>query len=364
MSIAQNTNDWPSYNEAKAEAFGERFVAALSESSLMMMYSIGHRTGLFDTMHGMEWSTSQQIADAAELNERYVREWLGAMVTGKVVDYRPIGRTYQLPAEHARWLTREASPENLAVTSQWISVMGCVESQIVDKFTSGGGVSYECFDRFHECMAEESAQTVVSALQDHILPLSGGLGDRLEKGCKVLDVGCGSGRAACAMAKAFPASTFTGYDLCEDAIEAAVALAQEQELANVTFRTQDVTHLEEREAYDLVTAFDIVHDQKDPAAVLDNIMSVLKAGGTFLMQDIAGSSFLEKNIDHPIGPFGYTISTMHCMTVSLAQGGVGLGTMWGEELAEQMLGDAGFKGMTKHKLDHDFINVYYVMSKE
>jgi hypothetical protein len=113
-----------------------------------------------------------------------------------------------------------------------------------------------------------------------------------------------------------------------------------------------------------VTAFDIVHDQKDPVTVLSNIYSVLKAGGTFLMQDIAGSSYLERNLDHPIGPFGYTVSTMHCMTVSLAQGGAGLGTMWGEELAEEMLADAGFIGVVKHKLTHDFINVYYVMKKE
>ena len=364
MSSTDTTNDSSLPDEARAEAFAERFVAGLNESSLMMMFSIGHRTGLFDAMDGMAWSTSRQIADAAGLNERYVREWLGAMVTGKVVDYQPADKTYRLPAEHARWLTRKSTPENLAVTSQWISVMGCVESRIVDKFKNGGGVSYECYERFHETMAEESAQTVVAALHDHILPLSRGLADLLEQGAKVLDVGCGSGRAPCALARAYPASTFTGYDLCDGAIKAANALAQEQGLSNASFLTKDITELVEAETYDLVTAFDIVHDQKDPVAVLANIYAVLKSGGTFLMQDIAGSSYLEKNIDHPIGAFGYTISTMHCMTVSLAQGGAGLGTMWGEELAEKMLTEAGFTGLTKHKLDHDFINVYYVMSKE
>ena len=144
---------------------------------------------------------------------------------------------------------------------------------------------------------------------------------------------------------------------------AANALVREQGLSNATFLTRDITELDEPETYDLVTAFDIVHDQKDPVSVLANIYAVLKPGGRFLMQDIAGSSYLEKNTDHPIGAFGYTISTMHCMTVSLAQGGAGLGAMWGEELAEKMLTDAGFTGLTKHKLDHDFINVYYVMSK-
>jgi len=364
MSMSDTRTEMNEFDEAKAEAFADRFVAGLNQSSLMMMFSIGHRTGLFDTMDGRSWSTLQQIAEAAGLNDRYVREWLGAMVTGGVVEYQPADQTYRLPAEHARWLTRRVSPENLTVTAQWISVLGCVETRIVEKFKTGGGLHYECFERFHETMAEESAQTVVAALQDHILPLSKGLADQLQKGIAVLDVGCGSGRAACSMASAFPASTFTGYDLCEDATDAATSLAREQGIDNATFLARDIPALDEPAGYDLVTAFDIVHDQKDPVSVLSNIYSVLKPGGTFLMQDIAGSSYLEKNLDHPIGPFGYTISTMHCMTVSLAQGGAGLGTMWGEELAEEMLADAGFTGLIKHKLTHDFINVYYVMKKE
>jgi len=364
MTTPETKTDKVEFDETKAEAFSDRFVAALNASSLMMMFSIGHRTGLFDSMDGMDWSNLQQIAKAADLNDRYVREWLGAMVTGGVVEYQPTDQTYRLPAEHARWLTRRAAPQNLSVTAQWISVLGCVETRIVEKFKTGGGLHYECFERFHETMAEDSAQTVVAALQDHILPLSKGLADQLRNGIAVLDVGCGSGRAACSMAEAFPASTFTGYDISEDAIEAATSLARERGLDNATFLAKDITTLDEPEAYDLITAFDIVHDQKDPVAVLSNIYSVLKVGGTFLMQDIAGSSYLEKNLDHPIGPFGYTVSTMHCMTVSLAQGGVGLGTMWGEELAEKMLVDAGFTGLVKHKLPHDSMNVYFVMTKE
>ena len=177
------------FDEAKAEAFAERFVNGLSEASLMLMYSVGHRTGLFDAMDGRDWATSAEIAGAAGLDERYVREWLGAVVTGKVVDYRPGDQTYRLPPEHARGLTRRASPENLAVTSQWISVLGCVETPIVETFKSGGGIGYECFHRFHETMAEESSQTVVAALQDHILPLDDGLAAKLEAGIDVLDVG-------------------------------------------------------------------------------------------------------------------------------------------------------------------------------
>ncbi len=353
----------PTFNEAKAAGFADRFLAGLNEAGLMLMISVGHRTGLFDTMDGMSWATSPQIAEAAGLNERYVREWLGAMVTGRVIDYRPADQTYRLPAEHARWLTRRVSPENLAVTAQFISVLGGVESQVVEKFKTGGGVHYGCFHRFHETMAEESSQTVVAALHDHILPLADGLANDLDRGIDVIDVGCGAGRAVCAMAEAYPRSRFVGYDLCEDAIAMARQHAEARGLTNVRFAARDLMTLDEAEQYDLVTAFDIVHDQKDPAGVLSVIHRILRPGGTFLMQDIAGSSYLEKNMSHPVGAFTYTISTMHCMTVSLAQGGAGLGTMWGEELAEQMLQEAGFTAIEKRKLPHDFMNVYYLMNK-
>lgn len=351
------------YNVAKEEAFADRFVAALNETAVLMMISIGHRTGLFDTLDGTPPMTSQELADTAELNERYVREWLGAMVTGRIVDYDAKSKTYSLPPEHARWLTRRASPENLAVTSQWISVLGNVESQVVEKFRQGGGVPYACFHRFHEVMAADSAQTVVAALEDHILPLADGLADKLDQGINVLEIGCGSGQATCRLAKLYPNSTFTAYDLCEDAIEMATNLAQKLELTNAHFGVRDITTLDKEESFDVVLAFDVIHDQKEPATVLANVQRVLKPGGTFLMQDIAASSYLEKNLNHPIGAFLYTISTMHCMTVSLAQGGQGLGTVWGEELALQMLGEAGFRDVQVHKLPHDFMNSYYVTTR-
>lgn len=215
-SSTLNTN--ADFQQDQSDAFADRLVGMLNEAALSMMISIGHQTKLFDTMADLPASTTLQIAEQAGLQERYVREWLGAMVTGKIVDYEPETQTYQLPQEHARWLTRQHSPENIAVTHQWTSVLGHVESAVIDKFEQGGGVHYECFHRFHEVMAAESAQTVVAALTDHILPLATGLRDQLQSGIDVLDIGCGSGLAVCALAREFPNSRFTGYDLCEDAI--------------------------------------------------------------------------------------------------------------------------------------------------
>jgi 2-polyprenyl-3-methyl-5-hydroxy-6-metoxy-1,4-benzoquinol methylase len=285
------------------------------------------------------------------------------MVVGRVVEHDPEDETYHLPQEHAAFLTRAASPDNIAVTAQFIPLLASVEDGVVESFENGGGVPYSAFPRFHEVMAEDSGQTVVAALKDHILPLVPGLTERLEAGIDVLDVGCGSGRALNLMARKFPNSRFLGYDFLEEGIGRARAEAQEHGTTNVRFEVKDVASLDETAAYDLITTFDAVHDQAKPAKVLRGIADALRPDGVYLMQDIAGSSHLHNNLDHAIGPFIYTVSTMHCMTVSLAQDGEGLGTMWGEEKAREMLKEAGFAKVEVEQLPHDIFNNYFIITK-
>jgi SAM-dependent methyltransferase len=117
------------------------------------------------------------------------------------------------------------------------------------------------------------------------------------------------------------------------------------------------------EQFDLITAFDAIHDQAQPAKVLQGIAKALRPDGTFLMVDIAACSNLGENLDHMLGPFFYTVSTMHCMTVSLALDGEGLGTMWGEQKALQMLNDAGFNRVKLEQIDSDIFNNYYIATK-
>ncbi len=355
------------FDEAKSEAFADRMVGVLNEGAIALMTSIGHRTGLFDAMSGRAPSTSKSIAAATGLNERYVREWLGAMVTGGIVDYATSGEKYSLPAEHAAFLTRDAAPDNLAAFAQYVGLLGSVEDRIVDCFRNGGGVPYSGFPRFQEVMAEDSGQTVLPALIEQILPLASGVVERLREGIDVVDVGCGSGRALMLMAAEFPASRFAGYEISESGLEVARALTAEKGLGNLSFELIDVTQepiADESRKFDLITTFDAVHDQVAPDALLAWISGALRLGGTYLMQDIAGSSDVSKNVDHPMGPFLYTVSTMHCMTVSLAGDGAGLGTMWGEDLALSMLHDAGFTSVEIKRLDHDIQNAYYVSRKD
>jgi ubiquinone/menaquinone biosynthesis C-methylase UbiE len=347
----------------KAEQFGERTLQIINDAALALMMSIGHRTGLFDTMADLPASSVAGIAQAAGLNARYVKEWLGAMVTGGIVEYDAASDLYRLPPEHAACLTRRASPNNVAVTAQWVAVLGTAEDAVVEAFRHGRGVPYSAYPRFHDVMAEESRQTVVQGLLDHILPLSHGLIDRLGTGIDALDIACGSGGAILSMAETFPLSRFTGVDLSAEAVAAGRAEVAARDLRNVTLVQADAAELWLEDTYHLITAFDAIHDQARPARVLERVFAALRPGGVFLMQDIAGHTKLADNTSHPFGPFTYTISTMHCMSVSLAAGGPGLGAMWGREKALEMLAAAGFTNVVVSELPHDPINYYYVAVK-
>lgn len=350
----------------RAQAFAGRFLNALNDGALCLMTSIGHRTGLLDSLRGEGFATSNEIAARANLNERYVREWLGAMVTAGVIEYEPNGRRYRLPDEHAAFLTRAANADNLAVFAQYIGVLAGVEDDIVHCFKHGGGVPYARYPRFHEVMAEDSGQSVLSSLESHILPLVPGLTERLAAGIRVLDVGCGRGRILQRLAALYPASRFVGMDLSSEAIAYARAAARDAGLANLEYIEADLSDFDrtaEPEAFDFITTFDAIHDQAKPLNVLRGIHRALKPDGVYLMQDISGTSHVHKDCEHPIGTLLYTVSCMHCMTVSLAQGGEGLGAMWGEEKTREYLTRAGFGAVTKNTLAHDIQNNWYTVSK-
>jgi SAM-dependent methyltransferase len=345
------------------DEFAGRMIRAIDDASVTILTSIGHQTGLFDTLAGMPAATSREIADAAGLNERYVREWLGGMVTGGVVDYDAGSATYRLPEHRAAVLTRAAGPDNLSRVAQFIPLLGEIEQKIVGCFHDGGGLPYTEYPRFHALMAEQSGEVFDAALVNAILPLAPGLPERLGDGAEVSDWGCGSGHAINVMARAFPNSRFTGIDFSEEGVAAATAEAGRLGLDNASFVRGDLAALDVVDAYDVITVFDAIHDQAQPARVLANIHRALRPGGVLLMVDIKASSNLEENIGVPLSPYLFTVSTMHCMSVSLAYGGAGLGTAWGRQLATSMLADAGFPEVTVHEIDTDPINLYYIATK-
>ncbi|MBT2406523.1 MULTISPECIES: class I SAM-dependent methyltransferase [unclassified Streptomyces] len=350
-----------SLDSGRQEEFADRMVGVFNGAAMALLISVGHRTGLFDAMSTMPPATSDRIAKAAGLDERYVREWLGGMVVGGVVDYDADRATYVLPPEHAASLTAAAGPGNLAGMMQYISLIGEVEQRVVESFRSGGGVPYEAYPRFQALQAEESARVYDLALVDAIAPLVPGLTERLRAGVDVLDVGTGQGHVPVILARAFPHSRFHGLDQSEEGIAAGRREAARLGLDNVRYTVADSTEISG--TYDVITAFDVIHDLARPAETLSAIAAALRDEGTFLMGDIAASSKLEENVGHPFGPALYGFSLFYCMTTSLSTGGAGLGTVWGEQTARRMLGEAGFTEVETRSVEGDPLNVYYVARK-
>jgi SAM-dependent methyltransferase len=349
--------------EDRAAAFSQRMLGVFNDACLALMTSIGHRTGLFDTLAAQAPCTPAELAEAAGLQERYVREWLGAMVLGGVVDHDPARGTFTLPPAHAACLTRAAGPDNMATLMQYVPLLGGVEDGIVECFRRGGGLPYAAFPRFQAVQAEDSGQVMGATLLERTLPAFPAVENRLRQGADVADVGCGKGRAVNLMALAFPRSRFVGYDISCEAVAAARVEAEAWGLRNVRYEVRDAAEINDVRAFDVVTAFDAIHDQAHPRRVLRNVARALRAGGRFLMADIRASSRLHENHGHPLGVAFFTISCLHCMTVSLAAGGEGLGAMWGEQKARELLEEAGFEVHEVHQVEGDIQNLYFLAAR-
>ena len=347
-------------DEAKVEAFAGRLLELYTGGMLTFLVDIGHRTGLFAALAAGP-ATSAALAGRADLQERYVREWLGAMASGGIVGYDPATASFSLPDEHAACLTGAGSA-NLAPLSRLDTHLAEHVDAVARAFREGGGVPYAAYrPEFTDVMDALSRGVFDELLVDAYLPLVPGLAGRLAAGARVADVGCGTGHAMVLLAAAFPSSSFTGYDLAPDAI--ARARSEADGLPNARFEVRDAARLEVEEPLDVVFTFDAVHDQADPAAVLERIHAALVPGGVFVMVEPGAASALADNLGNPLAPFLYGISTLHCMTVSLAAGGAGLGTAWGEQTALAMLAEAGFGEVTVHEAPGDPMNAVFVTSR-
>lgn len=344
-------------DEARVEAFAGQLFTFFTGGLLSCLIDIGDRTGLFAAV-AQGPGTSHALAERAGLQERYVREWLSAMVTAGVVDHDAATATYRLPPEHAVCLT--SGGDNLAPFARLTTHLADHVGRVAEAFRGGGGVPYDAFrPDFTDVMDALGRDGFDRFLLSDWVPLVPGLRERLEAGAHVADVGCGTGHALVLLARAFPASTFVGFDLAEDAITHARREAADEGLENVQFEVRDVVALPDGEPFDVVFAFDTIHDLVAPARVLRAIRDVLTPDGMLLAFEPHGSSDLEDNIGHPLAPFLYSISTLHCLTISLAHDGAGLGTIWGEQRARRMLHDAGFRDVAVHDLPGEPVNALY-----
>jgi 2-polyprenyl-3-methyl-5-hydroxy-6-metoxy-1,4-benzoquinol methylase len=282
------------------------------------------------------------------------------MSAGGIVDHDPVAVTFSLPAAHAAFLTRANLPASFAGMSQFVAMLAQAEDEVVECFRSGGGVPYAVYSELMDRGSEISAPYEDALFISNTRQIVPEIVDRLEQGIDVADVGCGSGHKTILMAEAFPASRIVGYDNYDPCLVGARAEAARRGLVNVRFEKRDAATLLGAESFDFITTFDAVHDQARPDLVLRGIAKSLRPGGVYLCVDIRASSTLADNLANPLAPFFYTFSCMHCMTVSLAEGGMGLGAVWGEQLALKMIGDAGFASVEIANIEGDDMNNYYI----
>jgi len=355
-------------------SFSEKMNVILNSGAINLAMAIGYRTGLFDVMDAFDSPQSlDDISDRAGLNPRYVKEWLGVMSTAEIVELsisQNGENRYYLPKNCADLLTRRAGNSNLGVYTQEIPLLTiCAMEAVINGFTTGDGVSYDHYPKFQAFMSQLANAKHRQVLVNKFLPSvdSGRTILQLESGIQVCDLGCAEGVAVILMAKAFPKSRFIGLDISSEAIDEARRQARRQKVENIDFKVLDAAALvskrEVKGLFDYVTAFDAIHDQTRPQDVLRGIHHILAPDGRFSMVDIAANSNLADNLAHPMGPFLYTVSLMHCMPVGLVDGGTGLGMMWGREKAVEMLKDAGFRRVQILEIPDDPFNLHYFCRK-
>jgi SAM-dependent methyltransferase len=318
---------------------GTDFGAALA----VALAFVGDRLGVFKAIEDGVPRTSTQLAERTGLNERYLREWAATMAASGYLDYNASDETFRMNAEQAMVFAHEDNTFFMGGGFQYAVACYRQLPKLMESFKHGGGVPFtdfgsdiiEAIERlFHAGYESWVAQEWIPAVPDiHQQLLAGG---------EAAEVGCGAGQCVIPVALAYPNSCFFGYDVDQVSIERAQAKATAAGIANrVTFERIAAEDLPYIDRFDLVTAFNCIHDMAHPRSALAAIRRIMKPTGTFLWSEGQAGDRLEENLNLQ-GRTLYAASTMHCMTVSLAQAGEGLGAVIGETKARTLGQEAGF----------------------
>jgi len=346
-------------DQAKADAFVGKVLADTAALAVTVMSSIGDRLGLFKSLAQQGPATSVELADRAHINERYAREWLGAMACAGYLEYDPATRRFTLPPEHVPVLAQEGGPVFFGGVQEEIVGLAGPVNQLMQAFRSGGGVPMEAYDpSTWEGLTRFTNGWFENLLVPVWLPAMPDVQTKLERGALVADVGCGHGKALIKLAQSYPLSRYVGYDSFAPSIQQATANAQAAGVADrVRFEQRDVSEgLPEQ--YDVITTFDVVHDAVNPRGLLRAIRNGLRPGGRYVCLEINSSDKLEENIGL-LGAFFYSVSVLYCMTSSLAHHGEGLGTVGiPESKMHELCVEAGFSHVRRVPMENPF-NILY-----
>ena len=340
---------------ALARQVGVDFGGALT----VALAYISDRLGIFKIMADGTGFTTGQLAQRTGLNERYLREWSATMAAAGYVDYSPQDETFRMNSEQAAVLTNEDTTYFTAGAFQYAVACYRQIPKLMDSFKNGGGVPFgdfgseivEAIERlFHVGYETWVGREWIPAVPD--------IYQRLLAGGEAAEVGCGAGQCLIPVAAAFPNSRFFGYDVDRTSVERARNKADSAGLTGrIAFERMAAEHVPFDQRFDLVMAFNCIHDMAHPRAALAAIQRMLKPDGAFLWSEADVGERLEDNLN-PVGRTLYGASTMHCMTVSLAQGGEGLGSAISEELAKSLAAEAGFASLVRLPIKNPFHQIF------
>lgn len=331
------------FDEEKVRAFAAKMFVDLGGASSVALALAGDRLGLWKGMAGAGPLTPADLAARTSTAERYVREWLCAMAAAEYVTYDAASRRFTLPDEHVPVLADESTPATVLGGLQSISVFFKDEAKLVDAFRSGKGVAW---GDHHPDLFQGTERFFRPGYQAHLvaewIPALDGVDAKLRRGARVADVACGHGVTTLLMAKAYPGSTFVGFDFHAPSIERARRLAAEEGLADrVSFEVATAKTFP-GSGYDLVSIFDSLHDMGDPVGAAAHIRQALAPDGTWLLVEPFAHDRIEDNLN-PIGRIFYAASSFICTPASLSQEvGLGLGAQAGEARLRDVVTQGGF----------------------
>ena len=328
---------------AEIQAAVGQTIADLGAAFSGVLVNVGRRLGLYKAMAELGACTSEQLAQATGVRERYVREWLNNQAAGGYVHYQPDGHRYSLPAAQALVLAVEDSPVYMASAFEVAAAFWLDEERILEAFRSGEGLGWHEHNQRLFCGTEMFFRT---GYQTHLvsewLPALDGIVERLRAGARVADVGCGHGASTIVMARAFPKSQFVGIDYHSVSITTARRRAHEAGLDNVCFEVATAKNYGGQD-FDLVCFMDCLHDLGDPLGALVHARDALKSDGKLMLVEPYAGDAVEENLN-PIGRLFYAASAMACTPHSLSQEvGLALGAQAGEERLRQLAERAGFR---------------------
>jgi 2-polyprenyl-3-methyl-5-hydroxy-6-metoxy-1,4-benzoquinol methylase len=346
----------------KAKQVALQIMADVATAMHGAMNFIGDRLGLFKAMKDAGPLMVEELAAKTGLDQRYLQEWLNSMVAAQYLEYDAARHTYLLTPEYAVALADEGSAYFVGSYFQVVQAAMSVAPKVAEAFRTGGGITQAEYPPWmFEATERNSLPRYQFKLARKWIPAMPQAVERLQRGGVAADVGCGGGRAAILMAQAFPNSRVFGFDLHAESIERARRNAAAAGLADrVTFEVANGTQLPTGK-FDLVTTFDVVHDSVDPVGLMSSIRRSLTPGGTYLVQEINVSSKVEENVK-PMGKLIYSVSTLYCMTTSLAHGGAGIGAAMGEPKARELAAASGFAHFRKLPIEDEFAVLYELMA--